>query len=144
MDYVFYGNWSQKICLSLHFLSNASQEFANLKKLTMKFENSQANASHRKLLVKRGTSPHKLNLRWVAFSVDQAFSWKISTVLTPGLCRVHWLNKRMCTSYLDSLLVSSCRGTGSNRSTNICRHASPRSYDLGWYPATSELWFICC
>ena len=48
---------------------NASQVFESLKKLAMKFEpaqivrkSTQANASHRKLVVKRGTSRHKLKL----------------------------------------------------------------------------------
>ena len=52
-DYVFHGNWSRKICLSLYFLS---------KRTVIVRKSTQANASHCKLLVKRGTSRHKLKL----------------------------------------------------------------------------------
>ena len=91
-EHVFHGNWSWKICLSWHLLSKRIASVRKFKKLPMKFEpaqivrkSTQANASHRKLVVKRGTSRHKLKLAMTCVLVWSGLKAPVEMPLKSGV-----------------------------------------------------------
>ena len=65
-DYVFHGNWSRKVLYVLFKRISSVRKFKKTCDQIWTSSNqrkpTQANASHRKLVVKRGTSRHKLKL----------------------------------------------------------------------------------